>query len=870
MMRRPPGLVAPQRKKYLLAAIALFIAPTWFQLADAQQQHQPRSPSEADDHHAVPKAVTALTGRHVVEAPHIYERRKTTIVDAADTGIPPKHQQQKHQSRFDDSIIPSDASAKASALDLGSVRAAPPSAYKVGNSVADLLQPARTLEDFEVEDFVLLATVDGDLYASDRKTGQERWHLKADHPMVETRHFRVNRSDVEEDFDPIDHYIWVVEPSDGELYLIKPHEAGSGLAKMGWTMKKMVEELSPHNDPPNGIVYNGEKKTTIITLNAATGAVIKEFSASGTYVNKVESERCYRQNALADGDNAECSNSGTITLGRTDYTVAIQRTDGTLVASLKYSEWGPNTRDNDLIRQNIIAKDNRYITGQHDGRIYGFNYARSEEDRPYFSETLSSPVARVFDVFHHRWAPESGRDSDLVVLPQPLPPSSEDDNQRLRNEVFIGQTEGGSWYALSGNRYPLIQLAPEALVRDPKWWERRNTIDIMDEAQLSKALIGTHQLPDGHGLGSVGPPPKLPLGLPSAPYTDEPAPIDEKNLTPVDDSPLLGPGRLLQNAKESVAEMAGNYVSIILVLMLIWTNVKPKVPKILEFLDKVLRHYGHKGFIKEAVPEKDELKPTPITDHVAADSSEADTDLVANGNAVKQDAEPAAQTDALINAPTNESNPVAEPEKVPSPTVTFAEPVEVQERLPTEGPETASPDTPKAKKAHRGTRGGKKHKKKNKQRDADQSREDDPPEETVEEVVNKAKQLGQQPTLEPDILTVPNGVDDVSGPILKMGSLEVNEEQQLGTGSNGTVVFAGKWDGRAVAVKRMLVQFNEIASQETKLLRESDDHPNGKFEHPDSLTQCHSKRLSLVILPLSQNSPCLFVSGYTPLYLLCG
>jgi serine/threonine-protein kinase/endoribonuclease IRE1 len=62
-----------------------------------------------------------------------------------------------------------------------------------------------------------------------------------------------------------------------------------------------------------------------------------------------------------------------------------------------------------------------------------------------------------------------------------------------------------------------------------------------------------------------------------------------------------------------------------------------------------------------------------------------------------------------------------------------------------------------------------------------------------------------------------------------MGNIEVNTDEQLGTGSNGTLVFAGKFDGRAVAVKRMLIQFYDIASQETRLLRESDDHPNGRF-----------------------------------------
>ena len=97
------------------------------------------------------------------------------------------------------------------------------------------------------------------------------------------------------------------------------------------------------------------------------------------------------------------------------------------------------------------------------------------------------------------------------------------------------------------------------------------------------------------------------------------------------------------------------------------------------------------------------------------------------------------------------------------------------------------------------------------------------------QAVSYAKKLGDRPVWEPDVLTVANDMQAVSGPIIRMGNIEVNLEEQLGTGSNGTLVFAGKFDGRDVAVKRMLIQFYDIASQETRLLRESDDHPNGSF-----------------------------------------
>ncbi|ORZ35034.1 kinase-like domain-containing protein [Catenaria anguillulae PL171] len=51
-------------------------------------------------------------------------------------------------------------------------------------------------------------------------------------------------------------------------------------------------------------------------------------------------------------------------------------------------------------------------------------------------------------------------------------------------------------------------------------------------------------------------------------------------------------------------------------------------------------------------------------------------------------------------------------------------------------------------------------------------------------------------------------------------------DQPLGYGSHGTVVYRGRYDGRDVAVKRLLRDFYDVASHEVSLLVESDDHYN--------------------------------------------
>ena len=49
---------------------------------------------------------------------------------------------------------------------------------------------------------------------------------------------------------------------------------------------------------------------------------------------------------------------------------------------------------------------------------------------------------------------------------------------------------------------------------------------------------------------------------------------------------------------------------------------------------------------------------------------------------------------------------------------------------------------------------------------------------------------------------------------------------QKGYGSHGTVVYQGSFQGRAVAVKRLLQDFVTLATREVSILQQSDDHPN--------------------------------------------
>lgn len=129
----------------------------------------------------------------------------------------------------------------------------------------------------------------------------------------------------------------------------------------------------------------------------------------------------------------------------------------------------------------------------------------------------------------------------------------------------------------------------------------------------------------------------------------------------------------------------------------------------------------------------------------------------------------------------------------------------------------------------RGKRGGKKKKKAQPEGESQTSDMTVQGPKTVEDAVRDAQRFGEPKALVPDVETVHTAPTDVSQPIVRINNLEVNTDKMIGNGSNGTIVFEGKLGGRVVAVKRMLIQFFEIASHETRLLEESDIHPNGRL-----------------------------------------
>ncbi|XP_003795893.1 serine/threonine-protein kinase/endoribonuclease IRE2 [Otolemur garnettii] len=68
--------------------------------------------------------------------------------------------------------------------------------------------------------------------------------------------------------------------------------------------------------------------------------------------------------------------------------------------------------------------------------------------------------------------------------------------------------------------------------------------------------------------------------------------------------------------------------------------------------------------------------------------------------------------------------------------------------------------------------------------------------------------------------------DPEAEPLTVVGKISFNPKDVLGRGASGTFVFRGQFEGRAVAVKRLLRECFGLVRREVQLLQESDRHPN--------------------------------------------
>lgn len=631
--------------------------------------------------------------------------------------------------------------------------------------------PVRSLQDWRVEDIVLLATVDGMIHATDRNTGQELWALEADKEMVETTYNPRNRSLLNGSSDAFKaDFIWIVEPSqDGQLYGYTP---GSplGMQRLGFSVKQLVEQSPYYVDEPP-VVYTGEKRNTLYTVDIASGKILKSFSASQSSVYP-DQDTCRQVGELDALDDDKCGATGTLTLTRTEYIVGVSSSiTGEQISTIRYSEWGPNNRDKDLFNQYATTKGDRYIHSRHNGEIIAIdNQVLDTSDpnirrTPKYRHKFGSPVARVFDIA--RPLLSTTLDTPLVILPQPLNPTFDEED---KTNIFVNCTNNGSWYAMSESLYPLVTRgANTAQCAKQDWSFKLPHGEDSFAAHLKEVLVGVHPLAIEEVLPQV---PRIggSIGLPTIGEGDE-----ENRSAPIGHVPALPGTPFFQEPLQGSYRLTTIFIMFLVALTTtFWYKKAPSL--------KALAFSARDGDVL--------LTPRP---GVSRTASIADVPVVAVDGQAK---ELPNNTDALPNG------------------VRFTEPEKAESEINDEPAQAIVEDKPKAKKkAHRGARGGKKEAK----RRQTASGEDE---------VNEALEEGKKEvSIKPDIIYQSANGANGDGPAGLM-NLKISSEVILGQGSGGTIVFAGVFEGRDVAIKRMLGQYSQLASQEVSLLEQNEDHPN--------------------------------------------
>ena len=691
-------------------------------------------------------------------------------------------------------------------------------------------QTARSLQDWQVEDIVLLATVDGKIYARERDSGAPRWELEVDRPMVETVYHRNNKSG-QEDGPTEDDFLWIVEPSpDGELYVYAPGPR-LGMQKLGLTVKQLVEELSPYagEDPP--VVYTASKKNTLYTVDASNGNILKMFSSTGTVTNNDRS--CRRVNALEALEDVECEQIGTLTLGRTEYVVAIQdKSTGEPICTISFFEWGPNIRDKDLQSQYATTLDNKYVYSKHDGSIMALEHTlestsgrrTTSAQSLMYRHKFSSPVARVYDVVRPFGTDEKTEESSLVVLPQPvgLPVNNQ---WPTSDNVFVNCTEGGSWYALSEQSYPLVtDGASRALCYIDDVYMGQVSLGQSGLSKQRAKLVGIHPLSmtpaeSVHNMPLIGGP------EPEAPNqsVDEYPPSSRKDVVSISSDPweLLRPSPM----------------TMLLALLLLCT-----IPSIQERLTRAMRKVQKLAgksieqpieFVAVSNSEQDGKLAGPVAQSEVTVEPSTPVQTAERKVRFPEPAEETIFPQQTLDTPdtkTDSANEDASPQAESTENLTL-EPVQSQSSPTREASEPPTPKPEKEKKARRGVRGGRKLKeKKLEQEQAQQrrransqsTRRNSTEEENLK--VDVPSQVGQHSPSQ--VISVDASESPTVSGKIQINNLVINTDRLIGRGSAGTCVFEGSFGKRDVAVKRMLSQYYELASQEVVFLQENDDHSN--------------------------------------------
>ncbi|KAI5951402.1 IRE1 [Candida jiufengensis] len=725
----------------------------------------------------------------------------------------------------------------------------------------------RSIDDCDLQDLLLVSDINGNLHGVERSTGTLIWTLPMDEPLVQVYTNNTSNPNTQQS-----NILWFVEPyEDGTLYYFTPN---FGLNKLPTSIKNLVME-SPFSLSGDDKIYTGTRKTSLYNLNVHTGEIKSSFGIQEECPipkSKLPPNQRHKQQQSNDDD--------TIMIGKTTYELTIHsKTNSNVMWNVTYSQWVPNNIDNDLIMQNQQSLDNIYFTPFHDRSLLAIN---KNIGTPIWISKLPALAVNIFDIFYN----DKLNNNEYILLPHPLKVLNDLQTNEIANNdlIFINKTSSlDQWIAMSFKNYPtLIKSAPISKyqmilnnyysgINDP------SSINFIENYQLAsnskeqneQLLSGIHRvfelssdtsyqpisrfssvkdikrIGDGReGNNDHNSLSQQQSDKQQSYNNDIPNIIDgikfpakvstigsdilmvdpvSKDIVDNYKPSIINDGKSENSGTNAIVKRILEDIGVLLIILLLFITFGRKN----KYVKKLFGEYniGNKS-LKEIVIENhkdvDEKntveKPKDIEDDLeknVINEKEPINDVNESDDKPKEPQ--LAKKKVKIVEPEFETEPESEQEQE-------EQEVDQDKENATKPPEDeiSKEDEPTTKKKRkRGSRGGKrggKHINKNKTTEDNET-------ESIEEIV---KINGND---DEEIITTRSLIQSLPLPPKSKTKLQIENnliisDKVLGYGSHGTVVFEGTFENRPVAVKRMLLDFYDVANHEVRLLQESDDHPN--------------------------------------------
>lgn len=696
-------------------------------------------------------------------------------------------------------------------------------------------EPVR-LVDLELSNVLLASSVDGALYGIDRTSGRRLWALRGESgmqsllkPLVATTYGSRSRSLEQLARDTLrlgdatllqtlrDGGLYIVEPSSGgELYIlrIRPGASRPSLEKLPFSLPELVA-LSPFSLAGDQTrIFAAEKHTSLVELNVFTGKVGAVYDSRHSLTPEDPIPPAFTDDDASSNvpPNDDALESPWVYVGRTDYTLRVYtQNKPEAIQTLRYSTYTPNHADRDIttlwlqsnepldMRAVLAAPENNTIVC-YDLRLARNPHRRAKQPLPpvLWSTALDTAAIDIFDVVY---APPTTSSMDASLL-RPVIVSH---RTGVLPTIVEQQSRDGP------NAAAYVGVSPDgslyALGRDHT-----------PLVELVPPAAAVRDAPDAFGVGMPRTEPLRPwIGSYQVPYV--PRPHDTPRLDGGPASvPLLGSGPTLPEPQPSPTGQSLWFILARVLGLALFVGVivrgyvlirRDRTPLV---LSTEMLTFDAPGKSAAGQDTKAGTK-LPATDNHERETNENELDASPAPSVVKSPPEPTVE--AARAAPVAASPPAP------------LTPLRADDERAGPTPES-TPEDPKRRRRRRGKRAG-------------------------------AAVLARQAKPEPSSQSSqPSDADEREIHDTGPNSLQISDEV-LGYGSSGTIVFRGMFQGRAVAVKRLLRDFVHVASKEVSLLQSADNHPNVIRYYCQELTpnflyialeQCPASLADLVERPL--------------------